>query len=88
MFLLSGLSTTVSHCSKMKLSVAAIVLAISGASAYQQPTRSTLRSLGSKSVSVSRPNRKVDATMKMEGEFYNATMLSRKIARMAKTSTK
>jgi hypothetical protein len=53
----------------MKLSAAAIVLALSGASAYQLPTRSTLRSLGqTKSIQASEPSRNVGASMKMEGE--------------------
>jgi len=50
----------------MKVSVAAIVLAVSGVSAYQQPSRSTLRSLGHKSVSMQGPTRNVGSTMKME----------------------
>lgn len=55
----------------MKVSSTAIVLALAtGASAYQQPTRSTLRSLGSKSVSATGPSRNVGSTMKMEGEYY------------------
>jgi len=54
----------------MKVSSAAVVLALaSGASAYQQPTRSTLRSLGQKSVSVSGPSRNVGSSMKMEGKL-------------------
>ena len=55
---------------EMKVSTAAVVLAVAtgGASAYQQPTRSTLRSLGQKSVSVNAPSRTVGSSMKMEGE--------------------
>jgi hypothetical protein len=51
----------------MKVSVAAVILAAAGVSAYQQPTRSTLRSLGQKSVSFQGPSRTVGSTMKMEG---------------------
>jgi hypothetical protein len=51
----------------MKVSVAAVVLAATGTAAYQQPTRSTLRNLGHKSVSFQGPSRNVGATMKMEG---------------------
>mmetsp|Transcript_105154 Transcript_105154/g.304168 ORF Transcript_105154/g.304168 Transcript_105154/m.304168 type:complete len:249 (+) Transcript_105154:205-951(+) len=51
----------------MKVSTAAVVLALaSGASAYQQPTRSSLRSLGQKSVVATGPKRNVGSTMKME----------------------
>ena len=54
---------------KMKLSGVAILLAVSGAAAYQQPSRKSLRSLGSKSVNFNGPSRKVGASMKMEGEY-------------------
>jgi hypothetical protein len=51
----------------MKLSVAAVLLAIAGADAYSQPSRSTLRSLGQKTVSVQSPSPVVGASIKMEG---------------------
>jgi hypothetical protein len=58
----------------MKISVAAILLlAVTTGStttlvaAYQQPTRSTLRNLGQKTVSCQGPSRNVGSTMKMEG---------------------
>lgn len=76
-FVLLWVSLTQFHTkSKMKVSTAAIVLAVaSGASAYQQPTRSTLRSLGQKSVSGSGPSRNVGSSMKMEGEFMYSSCL-------------
>jgi hypothetical protein len=52
----------------MKLSAAAILLAVSGASAYNLPTRSTLRSLGTKSVVASGSSSHNVNTMKMESE--------------------
>jgi hypothetical protein len=52
----------------MKLSAAAILLAVSGASAYNLPTRSTLRSLGTKSVVASGSSHNVN-TMKMDSEY-------------------
>lgn len=51
----------------MKLSAAVILLTVSGASAYNLPTRSTLRSLGTKSVVASGSSHNVN-TMKMESE--------------------
>lgn len=54
----------------MKVSAAIVLVAATtstGVSAYQQPSRSTLRSLGQKSVSFQGPSRNVGATMKMEG---------------------
>ena len=53
--------------SKMKLSTAVVVLSLSGASAYSV-TRSSLRSLGQKTVSVKSPSRSVEPQMKMEGK--------------------
>merc|ERR1719329_1285085 len=49
----------------MKISTAAILLSLSGASAYSV-TRSSLRSLGQKTVKVSSPSRSVEPQMKME----------------------
>ena len=51
----------------MKLSAAAVLLALCGADAYSAPSRATLRSLGSKSVSATSGPRRVEANMKMEG---------------------
>merc|ERR1712084_83575 len=51
---------------KMKVSVSIAILALSGASAYQTPTRSSLRSLGQKSIPSSGPRRNVGSSMKME----------------------
>jgi len=50
----------------MKLSTAAILLSVSGAAAYQQPNRNSMRSLGQKTVSVQGPARISGNTMKME----------------------
>jgi hypothetical protein len=55
----------------MKLSTAAVVLSLSGASAYSV-TRSSLRSMGQKTVKSSGPSRTVDAQMKMEGELFRS----------------
>jgi len=49
----------------MKLS-SAILLSVSGVAAYQQPSRSSIRSLGQKTVSVQGPARINGNTMKME----------------------
>jgi len=49
----------------MKLSTTAIILSLSGASALSV-TRSSLRSLGQKTVKVNGPSRKVEPQMKME----------------------
>ena len=54
---------------KMKLSTAVVVLSLSGASAYSV-TRSSLRSLGQKTVSVKSPSRSVEPQMKMEGKGF------------------
>ena len=54
---------------KMKLSTAVAVLSLSGASAYSV-TRSSLRSLGQKTVSVKSPSRSVEPQMKMEGKGF------------------
>ena len=64
------LTTVVHHNSKMKVTATAAVLlaAASSTDAWSQPTRSTLRSLGKKSVSFQGPSRVVGASMKMEGE--------------------
>ena len=59
----------------MKLSAAAILLAVSGASAYNLPTRSTLRSLGTKSVVASGSSHNGN-TMKMESESMQFAVLS------------
>ena len=53
---------------KMKLSGVVVLLAASGASAYQQPSRNSLRSLGQKTISSNGPSRTVEASMKMEGK--------------------
>lgn len=50
----------------VKVTAACVLIAAGGASAYSVPNRSTLRSLGSKSMPVS-SSRKVEASMKMEG---------------------
>ncbi|CAJ1965673.1 unnamed protein product [Cylindrotheca closterium] len=57
----------------MKISTAAILLSLYGASAYSV-TRSSLRSLGQKTVKASSPSRSVDPQMKMEdfGFFTNS----------------
>ena len=53
----------------VKISAAACVLLAAGsASAYSVPNRSTLRSMGTKSIPTS-SSRRVGASMKMEGEF-------------------
>ena len=54
----------------MKVCVAAVLLA-AGADAWSQPTRSSLRNLGQKSVSFQGPSRTVGASMKMEGEYLS-----------------
>ena len=52
----------------MKLSAAAVLLAIAGADAWSQPSRASLRAMGQKTVSMNNgPRRKVEASMKMEG---------------------
>jgi len=50
----------------MKLSSAAVLLSVSGVAAWQQPSRSSLRNLGQKSVVVKGPARVNGNTMKME----------------------
>lgn len=60
----------------MKLSAAAVLLAVSGASAYTIPTRSSLRSLGQKSVSASSgPRRDAGSNLKMEGKSCRTRVL-------------
>eukprot|EP00980_Cylindrotheca_fusiformis_P012684 scaffold3103_cov136-Cylindrotheca_fusiformis.AAC.22 len=57
----------------MKLSAAVIVLSLSGASAYSV-TRSSLRSLGQKTVKANSPSRSVEPQMKMEDfGFFRGT---------------
>ena len=58
----------------MKISTAAILLSLSGASAYSV-TRSSLRTLGQKTVKVNTPTRTVEPQMKMEGEPYKLLQL-------------
>lgn len=54
----------------VKVSAAACaLLAVGSVNAYSTPSRSTLRSLGSKSIPV-QTSRRSDANLKMEGEFY------------------
>jgi hypothetical protein len=56
---------------------AAVLLAAAGSTdAWSQPTRSTLRNLGQKSVSFQGPSRTVGASMKMEGESLSSWLLS------------
>ena len=56
----------------MKLSAAAVLLAVAGADAWSQPSRASLRAMGQKSVSMNNgPSRKVEASMKMEGECFS-----------------
>lgn len=55
----------------VKVTTACVLIAAGGASAYSIPSRSTLRSLGSKSMPVN-SSRKVEASMKMEGKFFHA----------------
>jgi hypothetical protein len=64
----------------MKVSVAAILLAATGSAAYQQPTRSTLRNLGQKTVSFQGPNHNVGSTMKMEGAYEKTTTTKQKFS--------
>ena len=63
-------NTNIHNNLKMKLSAAAVLLAIAGADAWSQPTRSSLRSMGQKTVSMEGPSRVVGASMKMEGEYF------------------
>ena len=51
----------------MKITAGAILLSVGGASAWSQPSRGSLRSLGQKSVVVKGPSRVNGNTMKMEG---------------------
>jgi len=50
----------------MKLTTTAILLSIGGAAAWSQPSRSSLRNLGTKTVAVKGPSRVDGNTMKME----------------------
>jgi len=55
---------------KLSAAAAAVLLAASGASAYSTPTRSSIRSLGHKSVGVpSAPRNAGSSNLKMEGLF-------------------
>ena len=51
----------------MKLSTTAILLSVGGAAAWSQPSRSSLRNLGTKTVVTKGPSRVNGNTMKMEG---------------------
>ena len=52
----------------MKLSAAAVLLAVAGADAWSQPSRASLRAMGHKTISMNNgASRKVEASMKMEG---------------------
>lgn len=53
----------------MKVSTAAIVLSLGGVSAWNQPSRSSIRNLGQKNVVIKGPSRVNGNTMKMEGAF-------------------
>lgn len=54
----------------MKVSTAAIVLSMAaGAEAWSQPSRSSLRSLGQKTVAIKSESRVNGNTMKMEGQY-------------------
>lgn len=59
----------------MKFFTVSVFLLFAGASGYQQPSRSSLRSLGQKTVSASGPNRNARATMTMEGKFVLRTRI-------------
>jgi hypothetical protein len=54
---------------KMQLTTTAILLSVGSAAAWSQPSRSSIRSLGQKSVVVKGPSRVSGNTMKMEGAF-------------------
>jgi hypothetical protein len=60
----------------MKFSIAAVVLSLSAASAFSA-SRSSLRSLGQKTVSANTSSRKVEPQMKMEGKHYHAVEIFR-----------
>ena len=58
------------------LSAACVLLAAGGANAYSTPSRSTLRSMGTKSVVAPSESRRVKSSMKMEGKCYKKCSFS------------
>ena len=56
-------------------SAACVLLAVGSANAYSTTSRSTLRSLGSKSIPA-QTSRRTDANLKMEGELFRNTPFS------------